>query len=361
MTDAPEARSAAKTPRLGLWLAGLTALAVIVYAGWWFAAAGLLKGEAERWIAGQEQDGFTLAHAAPVVAGFPGKITVTYADWSFTAPTTRGGGTWRTPHVEVSAEPWSPLRFTVDLSGTHTISGVWTPLDAPATVTATRAVMQPRLTTEGRIGELNVEIKELLVGGVAPSPALAGLEDGALLIARDDKADTPTWRITLALTNWHAPAIENPTGFGPNIRAMHFDADLKGALPTGTLPEALNAWREGGGTLEVRTFAFDWPPLSVAATGTFALDEKLQPVGALTATFAGFSETLSALAQDNTINRDNADAAQTVLNLLARKPEGGGPPELRISVTVQNSRLYLGPVPLTDVPQVQWPQDLKLP
>ena len=53
--------------------------------------------------------------------------------------------------------------------------------------------------------------------------------------------------------------------------------------------------------------------------------------------------------------------ARIVLGLMAREPVGGGTPELNLAVTVQNRKLYTGPISLMTMPEVVWPEDIVLP
>ncbi len=352
---------APKKFRFALLAASAVAVVVIGYTGAWFSAASVLKDQSAKWIEAQRQSGYTVNHAAPVASGFPGAVVVTYADWSMRAPATSNAWVWRSKAITVSAAPWAPLRFTVDLAGEHKVSGLWTPPGADATVTATQANVRPDLTTEGRIAEIVATIENLNATGIRDDQSLVGIESASLSVVHTRDAEKPTWQVNADITNWHAPLIENPSAFGEKIRKLRLDANLQGNLPSGTLPQALKTWHESGGTLEVRELLFDWPPLAVNANGTIALDRGLQPVGALTATFRGFMETLDGLAKANTIARNDADTAQAVLGLMARKPEGGGAPELKISVTMQDRKLYLGPIPLTTFEPVEWPSEIQIP
>jgi hypothetical protein len=347
--------------RFGLLLAGAGVLVIVGYVGAWFSAASVLKNQSARWIEAQRSSGYTINHAEPAVSGFPFEVVITYADWSMRAPVTNNGWVWRTPAITVSAQPFAPLSFTVDLAGEHKVSGLWTPPGVDAKLTATQASFRPTLTTEGRIAEIVAAIENLNSTGIRGDQSLVGIESAALSVVHIRDAEKPSWQIKADVTNWHAPLMENTSAFGEKIRKLSVDATLEGTLPSGTLPQALKTWHESGGTLEVRELLFDWPPLAVNATGTLALDRQLQPVGALTATFRGFMESLDALAKQNTIERRDADTAQTVLGLLAKKPEGGGAPELNISVAVQDHKLYVGPVPLMELEPVEWPKEILIP
>ncbi len=322
--------------------------AVILYAAAWLGSAFILKAQAENWIAAQQQAGRTITHGALVFGGFPGRAQITISDWAMSAPMADGGWSWRAPSVRLLARPWAPNTFTVDLAGEHTVAGAWTPPDVAVAIKADRADFQPKLNANGQVAEVMVAVSKLSVGD-----AIASLEAGSASITQIENQNTPTWRLNLDATNTKILSTAIPTA--------RLTVDLVGEIRSGGLTTALTAWREGGGTLEVRDLTLDWPPLSVSGSGTLALDEKLQPIGALTAKFRGFFETLDAFTAQGLVRTADASMARIVLGLMSRTPAGGGPPELNLAVTVQNQKLYTGPISLMAVPTVTWPESIALP
>jgi hypothetical protein len=91
------------------------------------------------------------------------------------------------------------------------------------------------------------------------------------------------------------------------------------------------------------------------ATGTVALDGRMQPVGAFTARIQGFFEAVEALRARGLIRGRDASMAKLVLGAMARPAPGGGPPVLSLPVTLQDRVLYAGPVALVRLPELRWP------
>jgi hypothetical protein len=338
----------------------IAASVFVVYCAAWIGGALLLQEQAGRWIAAQRADGMTVLHGEPMLGGFPGRIVVSYPGWEMAAPVTRSGWTWRTTAVRLAARPWTPMEFSVDLSGLHTLAGLWTPPGVNAWIAATSAVLVPRLTVEGRVAEISASVGDVRIADGANAPALLSLASGAFRIA-SVPTTTPTWRLEANAAQLAAPQVGPLGPFAPRIDAVALTADLLGPIAPGPLPTALDAWREAGGTLEVREFRLKWPPLAVAASGTLSLDGELQPIGALTAKFQGFFEAVDTLAERGHVRSTQASMAKVMLALLARAPEGGGPPELNLAVTLQDRKLYTGPLALMDMPLVEWPADLEIP
>jgi hypothetical protein len=345
------------------WLTAAVAGLFVAYCAAWIGAAIVMQDQAAKWVAAQRTAGLTITHGEPLLSGFPMRVVASYPGWEVAAPVTAGGWTWRTAAVRLIARPWSPLGFTADLSGLHTLTGALTPPGIAAWIKAARVDIAPRLTADGRIGEVAATLKDVRVSQTAEGPSTLSLDAGALVIAKvqgDEPDNRPIWRLEADGSQFGVPADIRMGPFAPRLERVRLIAELLGPLGSGPLPTALDAWREAGGTLEVRDFALDWPPLSVAASGTLSLDAGLQPIGALTARFQGFFETVDALAERGSVRSTQASMAKVMLALLMRTPDDGGPPELSIAVTLQDRKLYTGPVALMDMPEIAWPTDLEL-
>ncbi|MSO97194.1 MAG: DUF2125 domain-containing protein [Rhodospirillaceae bacterium] len=345
-------------PLLGL------VIAFVLYCTAWFGAATVLQNQAQRWIEAQRSSGLSVSHGDPLLSGFPRRVVVSYPEWETAVPATSGGWTWRTATVSLRAEPWAPFRFTVDLAGQHSLSGLWTPPGIAAWITARQFDIKPVLTTSGQVAEIAVELAEVSVANEPDSTAFASVATANWSMTKQASANTnePTlWRLVISVTNASASGLGQIGPFAPTIKSLRITADMTRPVGSGPLPNVLEAWRQDGGTLELREFTLDWPPLSISASGTVAVDSNLQPIGALSAKFRGFFETVATLASQGLVRSSEASMARIVLGLLSRKPDAGGPPEINLAVTVQNQKLYTGPLPLLDLPRVEWPAAVTLP
>lgn len=338
-----------------LWSLAVLAVAAVLYVGLWFTTAHVLLTQAENWIADQRAAGMSVGYGAVRRSGFPGRVVVSFGDWDVSAPVTQNGWSWHADAVRLTAAPWAPADFSVDLAGHHRIAGLWTPLSMTAEVSADEARLRPVLTRRGALAEVSVALRNLTVRPGIGAPEALTMDSATFDLAGVSDAKAPTWRLQLTAENWRAAQLDGVPAFAPAIKTLRVTADLVGSLEPGPLPTALEAWRRGGGTLEVREASLNWPPLWVSVDGTWALDARLQPVGAMTARIRGFYAAVDALAQEGRIRGDEADNARTVLGLLSYRPQGADEPELKIAVTVQDNKLYFGPLELMDVPRVQWP------
>ncbi len=140
---------------------------------------------------------------------------------------------------------------------------------------------------------------------------------------------------------------------GDTVERLATTLAIKGTIPGGPRRQALAAWRDDGGTLELQSFALVWGKLTLDAKGTVALDAALQPLGALTATIRGYSEIIDALVATGDLKAGDAALVNVGLGLLA-KPAPDGQYQLDAPLTLQNGQAYLGPVRLARMPSFVW-------
>jgi hypothetical protein len=241
------------------------------------------------------------------------------------------------------------------LAGAHRIA--WTRHGAPVRYRGSAEELTAEIVTDaGGRRQVWLDISGLVLKG----------ESGELEIAVAE-AHAEAWRTTstsadhltaTAQVSLEASRLWLPRGlalpFGNRVGTIALKASLMGAIAPGRLPDSLAAWRDSGGTLEVHQLAVTYGPLSGRLTGTLALDAALQPIGALTAKLGGFFEAVDGLRKAGLVGARQALMAKVVLGVLAKRPPGGGAATLNAPLTIQDRRLYVGPVDLAEVPAIRW-------
>ena len=143
------------------------------------------------------------------------------------------------------------------------------------------------------------------------------------------------------------------TPFGDTIDELDFAATEKGAIASGKLTDALAAWRDAGGMIELENLRVKWGALNATGTGTIALDRELQPTGGFSGAIQGYDQILTALVQSGQMRASDAGLARIALTFLA-KAGPDGKPEIRTAFTIQNGQMFLGPAKLGRVPRITW-------
>ena len=83
--------------------------------------------------------------------------------------------------------------------------------------------------------------------------------------------------------------------------------------------------------------------------GAVVLDDDLQPEDAMTARIPDVDKIVQALAASGALDRRTAFAAVLVARTLGR--DDGS---IRLPVSLQDRRLYLGPAPLLKLGRIEW-------
>jgi hypothetical protein len=142
---------------------------------------------------------------------------------------------------------------------------------------------------------------------------------------------------------------------GNEISVLRTDLVVKGTIdPQQAAPQAVEAWRDAGGTIDISRLEIAWGPVRMVGDGTVALDAGLQPEGALSVRISGLDEILTAMERAAMIDARTAAIARITLAVLTRPSEDGGPAQARLPLTIQDRQLSVGPVKLLELPQIRW-------
>ena len=145
----------------------------------------------------------------------------------------------------------------------------------------------------------------------------------------DDGSGEQVLKTSIAVRDAVLPS-DLAEGLGESLDFLDIDASVVGSIPSerGT-NEAITAWRDAGGTLEHQRLSRALGALGIESAGTIALDGAMRPIAALTANIIGYGDVIDALIMSNMIPLGDAFIAKVAFNMLAEKPEDGGPPVLR--------------------------------
>ena len=369
-SESPRPRAHRRARAFGLALAALVAL----YGAGWYVLAGRFAEGVRSFLATRPGDGIAFAYADIALGGFPGRIKARVLAPSATIARAQGTWIWRPARVTFSARPWALNRVTLDLSGAHTVA----PADASG-LPRWKAEVQT-LTIEARIADADVTALALRgdgfrLDGRVPGEefALARLradwrraesrsadprpERGAREYARRDSPPRPDHLQASQSFEAIGEGLRPPPGarllLAEEIARIALGGEVRGRIEAGPETEAIRRWRDDGGTIELTRIEGRYGALALAGAGTLALDGEFQPVGAFTARIEGFSETLDALREAGIMRGRDALTAKIALTALARR-EGEGRPYLTLPLSLQERRLYAGPVALLTFPALAW-------
>lgn len=333
-------------------LIGLSVLALIVSAVW-ASAAFWFKWRLEAWADDLRARGYVIATSEPLLIGFPFAAGVMVQTLEIAAPESHGGWRWHSGPVNARLAITAPTAPRVDLTGAHRITGLFAPSESGFDAQVHEGHLRLSFT---RNGVLDATHLRLTGAQFTPIGASAPL----VTVAQADVATTHTnaLHVTVGVRGLTVPTAL--PDLSPTLDALDLTADLVGTIPGGPLRPALEHWRADGGALDIRNLSLVWAMVGAGGNGTLALDERLQPIGAFTVKFQGFFDLVAALTAKGLVEERDASLAKIVLGMLAR-PGPSGQPELSLPLTLQDRKLYAGPVMLMTMPETTWRSNARIP
>lgn len=339
-------------------IAGGVAVLLLAAAGaftaYWFFAIATLEERVALWIEQHQADGLRIAHGRSTRGGFPMQLRLTLADGTIATP---GGWGWQSPRTTIDTPLLRPDAIEVRFEGEQRLNLPPTLGGHTLVARAERLAMAPEpggwLPT-GRLAGTGIVLGAPGSGQAAridrfeatavgdPARAAAGPEEGS-------------YDLTLTLQSLLLPAAA-ALPLGDRVERLTLEARLMGALAPRPWPEALRRWQDDGGTIEITRLAADYGALRLTGDGTVALDGAGEIVAAFAVTAKGLDETLDALAAQAVIGADVAAAARFLLS-----PPGSGADAapgrsamVRVPVSIQDRILFLGPLPVAQLPPPPW-------
>ncbi|MEO5337095.1 MAG: DUF2125 domain-containing protein [Magnetospirillum sp. WYHS-4] len=338
--------------RRGLAVLGGLAMAGAAYSALWYGASRALGQGIDGWSAQRRAEGFDVVHGQPRIDGFPFLVRATVDSPALAAPEAQGGWRWAGERLFVEGRPWNWTRLTLRAPGAQRIAVPWQGRTTEFTGSATRLAVD--LTLSGGMAiAMDAMAEGVALAAVEPRLDLAAKRAHLVLERRTDGKSQAGLRLETVGLDLPNGSFDLP--LGRHVEDLAFVAELTGPLPATLAYAPLLAWRDEGGTVEVGSLAVVYGPLALRANGTLALDGRMQPIGSFAAQAEGFFETLAVLERRGLVQPRDAATVKLVMGALAKRPDGGGKPVLEFPLSLQERRIFAGPVPLIKLEPVVWP------
>lgn len=322
--------------------------AAIGYGVWWWWLAHMITTRLNAWIAAERSAGVTVAYDQLGIGGFPFAVRVQATTPHILLP---DGTAWVGEHATATVVLWRPHDVAITLDGqqraTLPAAGA-----RPTVALATRdGKGDIALDDNGAIRDVGLLLDTATLTVADAAIALGGADLHAVLPLHPP-ADHTQVGLTLGANIAKVTLPETlTTPLGRDLTDVRAGLRVMGKLPGQLRAAAIDAWSHDGGTVELDALHLGWGPLTLDATGTLALDEARQPMGALTAHIEGMDEAVDALSASGLVRPGDAQTVKTVVGILA-KPGPDGKKAVTAPITAQDGWLYLGPVRLVRLPQI---------
>jgi hypothetical protein len=322
---------------------------VVAGLGWtvaWYQIADTIRGRIETWAEARRGEGLTARHAGIAVDGFPFAWRVRITD-----PAIAGAGAaawaWHGEALEARFAATGYRDVALQFPGEHRIAAGGGALGATWRVSAARPDGRILLHADGRLDRLELDFGDATLIRLPDEKTFrAARLQGAVTLPRPATTDHRTETLGVTLIVDALSPIEAPVAsFGTTLSSVRLDLASKGRLPTGKFADALRAWRDDGGTLEVNHLAVRWGPVDAEGNGTLALDAQDRPLGAFATRWRGYNETIDALQAAGQIPPWPAAGAKMALNALARQ-QPDGMRQIDVPITFQDGRVFVAGFPV---------------
>ncbi len=350
-----------RRPLLWLWAAVLVLVVIAGHTLLWRWAEQRLREGFDGWAQERRAAGWSVQVGEPVESGWPlaAQLVVKQVAVEGGQNDLPGGFAWTAERITLSIGLLRPRLLTVVPDGAQSLRvGSWPAIPYKADALRVEVPLEPGMPARaadlfgsglragvpaGREREPRALTVGLLRGHAAARPGAAASEPALTVQASVEAVALP-------------PGVA--WALGPRISSASLEGVLTGPIPrTAGLSRRAMSWRDGGGSLEVERLALGWGPLGLTGSATLALDAHLQPMGTANAKVIGYAESLDVLSAAGALNPRAALAVKALAGLIAATPEGGGPPEVDVPLTLQDRMLSVRQIPITRMPAMQWPVD----
>ncbi|MBU0724879.1 MAG: DUF2125 domain-containing protein [Alphaproteobacteria bacterium] len=314
------------------------------YSAYWYIMADRLRDGIAGWAATAAAQGMEAGWTGFTLSGFPFAFRARFEAPSIQAEGAATPWSWRSSTLLLEARPWNlrHIRF-----------------EAPEAQTLHFGLLTDRTRFDivGSSGVIGLDSRYQAASIDADLGALTASDSGKAVLASAAGLDIGLARNDAALDiRLSARDVEPRMAMDLPVQGaaqIDLTASLLGPLPQQSGEAALAAWRDAGGTLEIRHVLLDWQPIRLEGDGTLALDRALQPIGAFSAEIEGHDKLLDGMAQMGLVRPDDARMGQVALGLLTREGRQGRP-VLKAPVSLQDGFVFLGPLRLARMPRIVW-------
>jgi hypothetical protein len=339
-----------RSTRLSLVILGALLVIAGAYTGYWFIVAGQIEDRAAAWAQSARSDKVDVSWRRLRVAGFPGTFRVELETATLRYNALTPSPEFHIPVVFATARPWDFADWRLAARDGFGAEIAGSAERAPAKLLVKRADGVVSFAREGG-WKLWLAAQNATLEGI--SRILVNSADAWIIaLPKPLRQQTePQLALAIEARQMALPVAIEP--LGGTIDELDFGATVKGAIPNGRMPQALAAWRDAGGKIELESLRLKWGGLDATASGTISFDAELQPTGALSGGVQGYDEILTALVKHGQMRAADAGLARIALALLA-KAGPDGKPEIRTAFTIQNGQMFLGPAKLGKAPRLTW-------
>ena len=339
------------------WLVALAVIASIcvIYSCLWLAVATSKREQVVTWIKEQSDHSMNFRYEKILISGFPFAIHLEVKKPALSVFNTFLPMDWQAESIRIITQPLDSSRLQVEVSGQQVLM-LNKKKEIQKFTGDLKKVLANLMFSDGQIKKVILELLDVQLLNDIQANSVIRIPRAELVLSKLERTkgdhQTGSWSIFASTEDCILPLFKD-SPLSKKIQ-LTLKARTIGNIASGHLVKSLENWRDNGGTVELEKLKIGHGPLKIHTEGTLALDNKMQPIGALTAHLEGIHETIDALKKLGIVEASKAITAKLLVGVLSRPTVVGGPPVLNLAITAQNRNLYVGPVQLLQLPEVIW-------
>ncbi len=325
-------------------------LLLLAYTAWWSALSGRVRTAlAQAPGKALAEKGIILDIRDPVIGGFPLSVTVEISGARAQWPT---GTVLELGAVTASAFAWDPTAISVTSSAPLRLDLAGSARHDPVSGTANALSLQADLGLDGKPRRVAGSLTGIRTLTAMPWAAASATVTWTAPAQQPEGPTDPQGQVSLVISDLDLPGAV-PAPLKRRIEQISLSYEPRGPLPAKPSVAGMTAWRDGGGTLEILGARVLWSGMDLRANATIALDSAMQPEGAGAAELSGGQTLIDMVAQSGNVKPEQVEAVKAGLSMLSKRTDDGRN-VLRVPVTLQNSRLFVGPLHVATLPPIPW-------
>ncbi len=335
------------------WIGPLVLLLVLGGGtGYWFywnhLAEGLRAG-LDRWVADRRADGIDVRHGPVEVSGFPYRLLLNVSAPAVSVPQEPAAPAWSAAALDIYFQPWNLHHVILQPQGAQQLG--WGPPERrQATVIQTADTRASvRFDAAARLETIATDMRDVVADGDSPVRQAGRLQ----IHYRENDGQTPErpeHSVNLALTGDDIVLVPGLVPVSDTFQQAALSVLVR-PVPKAASPEALDAWRDESGVIDISRVAFLTDRLRVSGDGTIALDLNRRPEGAMTFVVHGADRFIDALTSQGRMSELARVGLRMAVSAL-EKTDKEGNRVVTLPLTVQDGTLSLLGFKLLPVPPV---------
>ncbi|MBL28150.1 MAG: hypothetical protein CMM50_11455, partial [Rhodospirillaceae bacterium] len=304
----------------------LLAVALVVAAGgyttYWFVLRARAESAVEDWVAAQRRSGTEITYRSFEIGGFPYRLEADIQGLSVARGEAAVPWSWQSDRVLLITQPWSLRHFVAVTDAPSQLAYWFGGIEYRVNVALSEGRASTRVDGNGQLAMGAVDLRDLRLTDGDDAMSLGSIGRFQVHVRPGAEETENTFDAVLQADGVDLPG-SGPAALGNRVEHVLVDASWSGPLPDADFAEAVAAWREAGGAVDVHALTVDWGPLGVDGDATLSVDDAMRPLGAGVVRVAGSDALVDALSAEGNIDGTMAAAAKIGLALIAKRPPDG--------------------------------------